>query len=160
MKASFTVFIVAKSNAATNNQVVFIGRPDTAADYSSTDGFGFYMDYQTAIRFYGNYTPSSQYINQSVTTSTPIVGSFVSGSTVINGWTNGAPVSTGATGLATRTTTAQGFAIGASWPGASPFNTINATASIYEIVVYTAALTTDQRQMVEGYLAWKWGINK
>lgn len=29
---------------------------------------------------------------------------------------------------------------------------------IYEIVMYTAALTSTQRQLVEGYLAWKWGL--
>lgn len=29
---------------------------------------------------------------------------------------------------------------------------------ISEVIVYTTALTTSQRQQVEGYLAWKWGL--
>jgi hypothetical protein len=37
--------------------------------------------------------------------------------------------------------------------GASPLNGI-----IYEIIFYNAALTTSQRQQVEGYLAWKWNL--
>ena len=32
------------------------------------------------------------------------------------------------------------------------------TANIYEIIFYNSALTTIQRQKVEGYLAWKWGV--
>jgi hypothetical protein len=32
------------------------------------------------------------------------------------------------------------------------------SAAIFEILVYNIALTDSQRQQVEGYLAWKWGI--
>ena len=32
------------------------------------------------------------------------------------------------------------------------------TANIYEIIFYNSALTTSQRQQIEGYLAWKWGL--
>jgi hypothetical protein len=32
------------------------------------------------------------------------------------------------------------------------------TGTIYEIVIYNIALSTAQRQNVEGYLAWKWGF--
>ena len=31
------------------------------------------------------------------------------------------------------------------------------TINLFEVVVYVPALTTSQRQQVEGYLAWKWG---
>jgi len=31
--------------------------------------------------------------------------------------------------------------------------------NVYEVIVYSNALTTSQRQQVEGYIAWKWGIN-
>jgi hypothetical protein len=30
--------------------------------------------------------------------------------------------------------------------------------TVYEIVVYSVALTESQRKLVEGYLAWKWGV--
>ena len=150
---NFSFFIIAKTNSATNNQTVFGARPNTATVYNSSDGFGFYMDFQTAIRFYGNSAGLSSF---SATTSFPNIFSFISGSTVINGWLDGSPVS-GATGLATRTTTAQGFAIGAEWSG-SAYGNIVSTASIYEIIVYNQALSTQQQQQVEGYLAQKWTL--
>jgi hypothetical protein len=31
--------------------------------------------------------------------------------------------------------------------------------NIAEIIIYESTLTNDQRQIVEGYLAWKWGLN-
>lgn len=33
------------------------------------------------------------------------------------------------------------------------------TGYIAEVIIYNAALTAAQRQQVEGYLAWKWGLN-
>ena len=33
-------------------------------------------------------------------------------------------------------------------------------ADMGEIIVYTGTLTTNQRQQIEGYLAWKWGLQK
>ena len=152
---NFSFFIIAKTNSATNNQTVFGARPNTSSLLTSSDGFGFYMDFQTAIRFFGNNT-AGQFINQSIVTSNPNIFSFTSGSTVINGWLNASPVS-GATGLATRTTTAQGFAIGAEWSG-SAYGNIVSTASIYEIIVYNQALSTPQRQQIEAYLAQKWTL--
>ena len=32
--------------------------------------------------------------------------------------------------------------------------------TMYEIILYNVVLTTQQRQAVEGYLAWKWGLQK
>jgi hypothetical protein len=41
----------------------------------------------------------------------------------------------------------------------SPSNVIQAlVGNINEIIVYNSGLTTAQRQQVEGYLAWKWGL--
>jgi hypothetical protein len=147
-----TVFIVVKTPGGYNH-TVFSGRPNTAADYDSLDGFGFYMDNQTAIRFYGQSANLSTF---SVNTSTPQLFSFQSSGTSISGWLNGTSQS-GGTLSSSRTSTAQGFAIGASWYGTS-YGNIVANALLYEIVVYNSALTTSQRQQVEGYLAHKWGL--
>ena len=152
---NFSFFIIAKTNAAINNQTVFGARPNTVSVFTSSDGFGFYMDNQTSIRFFGNNT-AGQLINQSIATSNPNMFSFTSGSTVINGRFNGNPVP-GATGLTTRTSTAQGFAIGAEWSGSAYGNTVS-TASIYEIIVYNQGLSTTQGQQVEAYLAQKWSL--
>ena len=155
---NFTFFIVVKSNSASiNNQTIFIARPTTGFDYDSPDGLGLYVNYQNTGQFYGRNT-TTQYVNlYAPTLASPTMFSFASGSTVINAWISGGSV-TGASGLPSRTGTAQGFAIGAAWSG-SVYNNIISTASIYELIVYNAALTTAQRQAVEGYLAWKWGLN-
>jgi hypothetical protein len=151
---AFTFFIVAKSNTATNNQTVFGARPNNTAVYNSTDGFGFYMDYQTSVRLYGQLgTPSTN----SVTTSTPVIFSYTSEPSILNAWINGAS-STGAGSQLARTSTAQGFAIGAEWGGSSYVTNVS-NVSIYEIIVYNTSLTNVQRQAVEGYLAWKWNLN-
>jgi hypothetical protein len=42
--------------------------------------------------------------------------------------------------------------------GRSDFNTNYLNATICEFMIFRAALTTTQRQQVEGYLAWKWGL--
>lgn len=37
-------------------------------------------------------------------------------------------------------------------------NTISVASYIAEIIIYNTALTNSQRQQIEGYLAWKWGL--
>jgi hypothetical protein len=55
------------------------------------------------------------------------------------------------TTLAGTTLAATGIYVG------GPTNYFN--GSVSEILIYSATLTQTQRQSVEGYLAWKWGIN-
>jgi len=55
------------------------------------------------------------------------------------------------TTLAGTTLAATGIYVG------GPTNYFN--GSVSEILIYSATLTQTQRQTVEGYLAWKWGIN-
>jgi hypothetical protein len=43
-----------------------------------------------------------------------------------------------------------------SYPNSPPIQAWN--GDIGEIIIYSSALTTAQRQRVEGYLAWKWGL--
>jgi hypothetical protein len=66
----------------------------------------------------------------------------------VNGSSQGS--TTGGTGSRAAPTR---ITIGALQTLATYFN-----GSIYEIVVYSAYLSTIQRQQVEGYLAWKWGL--
>ncbi len=42
--------------------------------------------------------------------------------------------------------------------GRNNTNTLSYPTYVAELLIYTAALTNSQRQQVEGYLAWKWGI--
>jgi hypothetical protein len=47
---------------------------------------------------------------------------------------------------------------GTSYIGSSTYAANNMYGTIYEIIYYNVSLTTNQFQQVEGYLAWKWGI--
>jgi len=154
--SAFTTFIVTKSNSAIDNQTVFIGRPNAAADYQSSDGFSFFMDSGVnSIRFYGTDLGADSTSLFGVTTSNLNVYTFQSYGTTLNAWLNGT-TKPGGTLPTTRTSTAQGFAIGASWSGG--YNNFISTSSINEILVFTQTLTTPQREQIEGYLAWKWGL--
>ena len=155
--SSFTAFIVVKNNSGSGNQVVFGAATNGSVDWSSADGFGLYMDGQTGIRLYG----IGGSLNYTVNTSSATLFIFQSFGTTLSGWING-NAQTGATLSSARTNTASGFAIGGYWNGANYSQTgsasSSATASISEILVYNTVLTATQRQQVEGYLAWKWGL--
>ena len=60
-----------------------------------------------------------------------------------------------ATGSATFSGTGT-FTIGAGYTD----NRAKYSGAINEIIVFSSALTTSERQQVEGYLAWKWGLQK
>jgi hypothetical protein len=73
--------------------------------------------------------------------------------------TGGATSAATATAPGSRTNTCAGFTIGGEYYSAG-FSSVSLTsiANLYEIIVYNRVLTTAQRQDVEGYLAWKWGL--
>ena len=146
------------------NQSVITGRPNTTASYNSTDGFGLYADATGTpdLRLYGVSGAGGSNVNTvsgalpSVALS-PVLASYTSVSTgIINSWINGSAGTVITTGQ-TRTNTGQGFAIGAEWSGTAYAN-ITAVTNMYEVVVMTTIPTTLQRQQMEGYLAWKWGL--
>jgi hypothetical protein len=74
----------------------------------------------------------------------------------INGLTGGSTTPAGIT----RGTTAQGFSIGGEWNGSAYVSQSGTAcvANVYEVIVFNTILTSSQRQQVEGYLAWKWGL--
>ena len=72
----------------------------------------------------------------------------------VNGWLNGTAFTTnGATTVWNVPTT---FAWLGS--GSSSGTTNKLTGFISEVIVYNSALSTDNRQKIEGYLAWKWNL--
>ena len=87
-----------------------------------------------------------------ITTTTPFITSTVISGTSILGYINGTNTLTGTT-TNTNFTYSQ-YEVG-SYTG---FSGLSWNGYIGEIVVYNAGLTTLQRQQVEGYLAWKWGL--
>ena len=160
----YTVFSVLLSQTAVGNQPTITGRPNTSASYSSTDGFGLYVDSDyPRLRFYGTNSSYPTYNNTTAgTNAQPLVLSSYTCSSagVVFSWINGAAGGSTTSGGSARTTTAQGFSIGGEWNGSAYVSQsgTGCVANVYEVIVFNTALTTSQRQQVEGYLSWKWGL--
>lgn len=75
-------------------------------------------------------------------------------SSYLNGWINGSLFSS-KTNVRQALNTVPGFAtIGSGYAGLTQAHYLN--GSINEIIMYSRELSTDERQQIEGYLAWKW----
>ena len=164
---SVTVFAISRSQTAIGNQNGLLAIPQAGAgiaEYNSTDAFGQFIDANVTAqdRFYGfnsanpvtNTNPAAGgdafplRLNSWVVTSTGTTNSYYNGTT-------GASV----TLTGTRTGTATGFGIGFDIAGSPQVITNTITVSQFsEFIVYNTALNDSQRQQVEGYLAWKWGL--
>ncbi len=85
--------------------------------------------------------------------NTHLVGFVRNGSTLIHYWNGNVHASTASAtiGYTAGRTTSIGQRFG-------NFASEGLNGYIQEIIVYTAALTSNQRRQVEGHLAWKWGL--
>jgi len=162
---NITVFAVARCRNQLANQVALIGISQSGFPYDSTDGFAQYIDcpqgtnYQD--RFYG-----SGLANTVANIYTPGVDAYPlrmnswtnTAAGVLSSWFNGNTGNTNASG-SSRTSTATGFGIGfeSSGSGGTPGN-LRSISQFSEFLVFNSILSTAQRQQVEGYLAWKWGL--
>jgi hypothetical protein len=114
----------------------------------------------------GTYTPISfatQTVPSPSTNQYPFsMLSFTETNTAtINTFTNGAAAQS-ATNSGIRSNTGLGYAICGEWinRNTSVASTNMGTFNISEIILYSNVLTTQQRQNVEGYLSWKWGLTR
>ena len=91
-----------------------------------------------------------------ITTGTTYIGECTYSPSGINLYVTGNTSATNSTnpGLKAGNTT-----IGAGFYTANGGITWFLNATVSEVLIYNTVLTTNQRQVVEGYLAWKWGIN-
>jgi len=144
----FSVCII-PANGSNNPRIVSLGVTSTV-DYADTRYAVLHVPSGTRdIRLQRNNVLAYK----ANTLSTPIIASSIMDGTnctsYVNG-TSGTPVaSTGNFGITT-------YAIGVDvLSGGGAFF----TGYIGEVLVYNSALTTSERQLIEGYLAWKWGIN-
>jgi len=159
----YTFFIVCLSVTTVTNQSVFSAIPQLSIynSYNSLDSFGFYVDANTPrSRFYGsvlgnNVTDAAVSSNGNSYPLRITAYTETSGGT-LNSYVNGSTGLTQSTAV-TRTNTCAGFALGANFIGTSA-NGATSVSYSHEILVYNSILTASQRQQVEGYLAWKWGL--
>jgi len=153
------VFTVFKTNTNAGNQHWIAGKPASGGvSYSSPDGFAITGNPNLPnLQLFG--TAGSGLIMASCPTldTQCLVTWQQTSNSVASGYYNGGVQSATTNPANSRTGTALGFSIGSQWDG-TLYNNIVATASFNEVLVYNTALTTIERQTIEGYLAWKWGI--
>jgi hypothetical protein len=146
-------------NGSTQNSI-FIVSKQTAGNLAVYFSYGsvvggsclqiYYAGNVLNIDFYG---ASASYDNVSVAGVANIIeGIFTTTNT---GYRNGIPFTTNNTALTLSTGTTFGY-IGVGQSAGSLNYYL--TGQIAEIVSFNTALTTEQRQQIEGYLAWKWGL--
>jgi hypothetical protein len=137
-----TGFIVMKQAVNTTIQDILHGGPSTREIFSYNNGLFYLSDT-------GNVT-------QPIfpTTSINIFGySLNTSATILYSNATQTASGAGASGLVAQT----GIRLGAycNAPGANWYN-----GNIYEVLIFNAVLTTNERQIVEGYLAWKWSLQR
>ena len=159
----YTFFIVCLSATNVTNQTVFCAIPQSNIYNSSNsfDSFGFFVDANTPqSRFYGSLLANN--VTDAATSSNGnsyplrMMAYTETSNTLLNSFVNGNTGSTNV-GISTRSNTCQGFGVGTNFNGTSP-TTGTSVSYVHEILVYNSVLLTFQRQYIEGYLAWKWGI--
>jgi hypothetical protein len=141
---TYSCFFVASTNAPNSPQWVLV---QGTTEVSQFLGFFFWA---TQALFHSWWI--NEYAFNNVTSaSTNIIAGFTYNGTTRLTFANGISSAPNTPGLA-KNTTANDALIGKRAAG----EFLNGTIS--EIIFYTQEITTAQRQQVEGYLAWKWGL--
>lgn len=144
--ASQTIFVVAKQTTAGNQALWY------KADSNSAEGV--IMRYRTGTTFWlyqRNDGVSETIASNSVTNSNANVFSLVLQPSSQAGWVNGSAANT-----ATLVHTYDNNS--GPWIGSRRDIGEYLIADVAEVIHYSAALTTSQRQTVERYLGRKWGV--
>jgi len=124
----------------------------SGADYTTTTGI---MPFDVQTNNITTYYNSVQATSTALAANQNFVASMVGSGTAINAWSNGTIFTTTAVTTTSLAINSLAYGIGGdAWTsGAEPW-----FGYIGEIIIYNNALTTTQRQQVEGYLAQKWMI--
>ena len=143
--STHTVFIVATTSSA--SQIYLFGRPFPGG------GPTILLNYTgVSLEYYDNSSSGRQTL-ATTPTSTFIASYIRTLNTSVVGRYNGSQSFTEA-GPSSEASYLGWGSLGCSAPAYGNFY----TGTMYEFIIYNASLTTSQSQQVEGYLAWKWGI--
>jgi hypothetical protein len=152
----FVVAYILQGTSVNNYPRLISLAPSGSQDYAITGGTFLGRNVLAANpQSIMTYRSTSILSSQPITYGTPFIGCSVftgsSNTTYANGTTGGAGGSSGNFSYNT-------YNIGRIAGGVG-FNTDSTLlGSVSEIIVYSTALTDLQRQQIEGYLAWKWGL--
>lgn len=149
-----SIFIIMQETTRASVAGVFplIPNPSSGADYLTTTGLS--IETSNGLRFYGNSGSYQSDFGNSVLLVKAIYNDNMNG-TAGSSYLNGTIVNTNTAGYTAGT--CSGYGVGARWGGSvSMTNRLNGI--IFEIIYFSRPLLTSERQQVEGYLAWKWGL--
>jgi hypothetical protein len=154
-----SVFLVAKVNTYKQyaGLITFIPNPTSDVDQNSITGMSVETAANTSLSFnqyLGGPAPVYMSVLTASLTNVNLYNDNMNG-TIGTGFVNGNTITNITT--ATIAGTTSGFGVGTRWQGSMSLSYLF-TGAIYEIILYSGPLSTTQRQQVEGYLAWKWGL--
>ncbi len=151
-----SAFIVCAETVGGNNNG-YLSFAISGTDYSQTNA----IVYESGYKPYGQYfqlVAAGLTVSPTGTINAPtpfaVYGdTFGSGAETL--YSNGTVIKTSST--ATTYTDSTGLYLGARMLAGSVGNYL--TGVIAEVILFSRALTTSERQQIEGYLAWKWGLS-
>jgi hypothetical protein len=142
--SNYSAFFVASTNTPNSPQWVLVQGNTVTSQF-----LGFFF-WATQALFHSWWINEYGFNNVTATATNIIAGYTYDGTTRLT-YANGTSSAANTPGIA-KNTTSNDALIGKRLAG----EFLNGTIS--EIIFYTSILTTAQRQNVEGYLAWKWGL--
>jgi len=152
-----SIFIIMQETTHSNYFGVFpiIPSPYNASGGDGGEVTGLSIETTNGLTFYGNNGGYNSFIGNSTLLTKSIYNDNMNGTTG-SGYFNG---SNSANVNAFYTAgTCSGYGIGARWLSGAMNTSYCLNGIIYEIIFYNTPLATPQRLQVEGYLAWKWGL--
>ena len=149
---SFFFVIQELTNANVCGIMPIIPNPTSGTDYTSITGLS--IEATGGVYFYGN---GGQYNNKAVASVPLAKGIYAETFASLSGiaYVNGTPGSS-SNSLYTPGTSS-GYGLGARWLSgaiAAPYY----NGYFHEVLVFNNAVSSSNRQILEGYLAWKWGL--
>lgn len=147
-----TVFIILNCTSVSGTRGVF----NYGEVGSSNRGIVLFID--TDSKIYGTTYFGNFLISTSISTNTRnmvcdnVVYNGTAGNFTRNGFLNGSAFSTTSSTVTTLNLQSSAVGIGTTGVGQTFVGSIN------EVLYYNSTITTLQRQNIEGYLAWKWGL--
>ena len=130
------------------------GSPPTsytgATGFNGTDGASYYHEVSGGpYNFFGSNRGSNRFLGTKFVTGLSLPGAGLTATVSLNGVT-ATQAQSGSSTLASLTQT----------PGIGSLSGSAGSYGIGEILIYNGTLSTQERQDVEGYLMWKWGIQR
>ena len=150
-----SIFIVMQETTRTAVGGVFplIPNPSSGSDYDST-GTALSIETQNGLRFYSGAGYTSDIGNTSL-----LVKAVYNDNMNVRAGTGFVNGTSAATVTASYTAgTCSGYGLGARWIGGAISLTYPLNGIIFEILFFNTPLGITNRQLIEGYLAWKWGL--